>query len=68
MGNYFLSIFIVSGVARLAVVLFFLPRIKEVRKVPQVKAGELLFSDFQSAWFKRAYSYIAEHLHRRKMD
>jgi MFS family permease len=68
MGSYFLSIFIVSGVARLAVALFFLPRIKEVRKVPQVKAGELLFSDFQPAWLKQAYGYMAEHLRRRKMD
>jgi MFS family permease len=68
MGSYFLSIFIVSGVARLAVALFFLPRIKEVRKVPQVKAGELLFSDFQPAWLKQAYGYMAEHLRRRKID
>jgi len=67
-GSYFLSIFIVSGLARLAVALFFLPRIKEVRKVPQVKAGELLFSDFQPAWLKQAYGYMAEHLRRRKMD
>jgi MFS family permease len=68
MGSYFLTIFIVSGVARLAVALFFLPRIKEVRKVPQIKAGELLFSDFQPGWLKRAYGYTAEHLRRRKMD
>jgi MFS family permease len=68
MRSYFLSIFIVSGVARLAVALFFRPRIKEVRKVPQVKAGELLFSDFQPGWLKRAYGYTAEHLRRRKMD
>jgi MFS family permease len=67
-GSYFLSIFIVSGVARLTVALFFLPRIKEVRKVPQVKAGELLFSDFQRPWLNRAYGYVAEHLRRRKMD
>ena len=68
MGSYFLSIFIVSGLARLAVALFFLPRIKEVRKVPQVKAGELLFSAFEPGWLKRAYGYTAEHLRRRKMD
>jgi MFS family permease len=68
MGSYFLSIFIVSGVARLAVVLFFLPRIKEVREVPPVKARELLFSDFHPARLKRAYGYLAEHLRRRKMD
>ena len=68
MGSYFLSIFIVSGLARLAVALFFLPRIKEVRKVPQVEARELLFSDFQPGWLKRAYGYTAEHLRRRKID
>jgi MFS family permease len=68
MGSYFLSIFIVSGVARLTVALFFLPRIKEVRKVPQIEARELLFSDFQRPWRNRAYGYLAEHLRRRKMD
>ena len=68
MGSYFLSIFIVSGVARLVVALFFLPRIEEVRKVPQIEARELLFSDFQPGWLKRAYGYTAEHLRRRKID
>ena len=68
MGSYFLSIFIVSGVARLTVALFFLPRIKEVRKVPQVEARELLFSDFQRPWLNRAYGYVAEHFRRRKVD
>jgi MFS family permease len=68
MGSYFRSIFIVSGVARLAVALFFLPRIKEVRKVPQIEARELLFSDFQRPWRNRAYGYVADHLRRRKMD
>ncbi len=67
-GSYLLSIFIVSGAARLAVALFFLPRIKEVRKVPQVKAEELLFSDFQRPWLNRAYGYMSEHLRRRKRD
>jgi len=68
MGSYFRSIFIVSGVARLAVALFFLPRIKEVRRVPQIEARELLFSDFQRPWRNRAYGYVADHLRRRKMD
>jgi len=68
MGSYFTSIFMVSGVARLAVALFFLPRIKEVRKVPQLEARELLFSDFQRPWRNRAYGYLAQHLRRRKMD
>jgi MFS family permease len=68
MGSYFTSIFMVSGVARLAAALFFLPRIKEVRKVPQIEASELLFSDFQRPWRNRAYGYLAAHLHRRKMD
>jgi MFS family permease len=68
MGSYFRSIFIVSGLARLAAVLFFRPRIKEVRKVPQIEARELLFSDFQRPWRNRAYGYVAEHLRRRKVD
>jgi MFS family permease len=68
MGSRFLSTFIVSGVARLAVALFFLPRIKEVRKVPQIEATELLFSDFQRPWLNRAYGYVAEHLRRWKID
>jgi MFS family permease len=67
-GSYFLSIFIVSGIGRLAVALFFLPRIKEVRKVPQVKAEELLFSDFQRPWLNRAYGYVANHFHHRKTE
>ena len=67
-GSHLLSIFLVSGVARLAVALFFLRRIKEVRKVPQIEAGELLFSDFERPWLNRAYGYLAEHLHRRKKD
>ncbi len=68
MGSYFLSIFVVSGVARLAVALFFLPRIKEVRKVPRVKATDLLFSDFQRPWIDRAYGYVADYFRRRKGD
>ena len=67
-GSYLLSIFMVSGLARLAVALFFLPRIREVRKVPEVKPEELLFSDFQAPWLKRAYGYMHEHLRRRKID
>jgi MFS family permease len=67
-GSQFLSIFIVSGVARLAVALFFLRRIKEVRKVPQIEARGLLFSDFQRPWRNRAYVYVAGHFRRRKMD
>ena len=68
MGSHLLSIFIVSGVARISVVLFFLPRIKEVRRVSQVEARELLFSDFQRPWRNRVYLYLADHLRRRKMD
>jgi MFS family permease len=68
MGSYFLSIFLVSGVARLAVALFFLRRIKEVRKVPRIEARELLFSDFQRPWRNRAYGYMAERFRRRKID
>jgi MFS family permease len=67
MGSYFLSIFAVSGLARLTVSLFFLRRIKEVRKVQRVEATELLFKDFQRPWRNRAYVHMADRLHRRKM-
>jgi MFS family permease len=66
MGSSFLSIFAVSGAARLAVSLFFLRRIKEVRKVQQIDASELLFSDFQRPWINQAYGYMADHFRRRK--
>jgi MFS family permease len=68
MGSPFLSIFAVSGAARLAVALFFLRRIKEVRKVPQIEASELLFSDFQRPWIDRAYGYVVAYFRRRKID
>ena len=68
MGSQFLSVFMVSGVARLAVALFFLRRMREVRKVPQIEARELLFSDFQRPWRNRAYLYVAGHFRRRKTD
>jgi MFS family permease len=68
MGSYFPTIFIVSGVARLAVSLFFLRRINEVRDVPQIEATELLFSDFQRPWINRAYGYLANHLRRHKTE
>ena len=67
-GTSFLSIFAVSGAARLAVALFFRPRIKEVREVPQVQASELLFSDFQHPWIDRAYGYVVAYFRRRKTD
>jgi MFS family permease len=68
MGSYFLSIFAVSGVARLAVALFFRRRIKEVREVPQIEASELLFSDFQRPWINQTFGYLANHLRRHKTD
>jgi MFS family permease len=64
MGSYFLSIFIVSGLARLVVVVFFLPRMKEVRTVPAVSTSEVLFSDFKPARFKRLSAFFRERLHR----
>jgi hypothetical protein len=66
MGSYFRSIFLLSGMARLAVGLFFVRRIREVRRVPQIEASELLFSDFQRPWRNRAYGYLASRLRRRK--
>jgi MFS family permease len=68
MGNSFLSIFAVSGTARLAVALFFLRRVKEVRKVPEVQASDLLFSDFERPWIDRAYGHVVAYFRRRKTD
>jgi MFS family permease len=68
MGSHFRSVFILSGVGRLAVALFFLRRIREVRKVPQIEASELLFSDFQRPWRNRAYGYFTNRLRRRRID
>ncbi|MDH4270067.1 MAG: hypothetical protein OEV52_07205 [Dehalococcoidia bacterium] len=48
--------------------LFFLRRIKEIRKVPQIEARELLFSDSQRPWINQAYGYVSQHLQRRKTD
>jgi MFS family permease len=67
-GSYYRSVFLVSGIGRLAVGLFFFRRIREVRRVPQIEAGELLFSDFQRPWRNRAYGYLASHLRRRKVN
>jgi MFS family permease len=68
MGSSILSIFVVSGAARLALALFFLRRIKEVRKVPHVEASELLFSDFQVPWIDRAYGYVVAYFRNRKTE
>lgn len=68
MGSYFLSIFIVSGLARLAVVLFFLPRMKEVRTVPALSTREILFSDFEPAKFRRLVAHLKERLRGRNIQ
>jgi MFS family permease len=43
MNNNLLTIFLISGLGRIAVVLIFLPRITEVRQVPQTSVKEILF-------------------------
>ena len=54
-GSYFLTLFLISGIARLLVVSLLLRRVSEVRDVPPIKASELLFNGFRT-------SSLAEHL------
>ena len=48
-GSYFLTLFLVAGIAKLIVVLGLFRRISEVRNVPTIKATELLFGDLNPA-------------------
>ncbi len=50
--NNLLTIFLISGVARIIVVLIFLPRISEVRPVPQTSVSEILFGGPQFSRFR----------------
>ncbi len=63
-GSYFLSIFLLSGLARLVVVLLFLPHISEVRDVPHVTAKELLLPRFNNWGLKTLSSSITKNISR----
>jgi MFS family permease len=56
-GSYFLTLFLVSGILRLIIVLGLFRHIDEVRDVEPVKATELLFGDLRPAaianWWRR---------------
>ncbi len=55
MGSYFLSIFVLSGLSRIIVVLIFVPKISEVRDVPRVGTKELLVGDISPSGIKETY-------------
>ena len=56
-GSYFLTLFLIAGIAKLLVVLGLFRNISEVRSVPPVKVIELLFGDLRSnavvRWWRR---------------
>lgn len=45
MKNNLLTVFLVSGLMRIIVIITFIPRISEVREVPQTSIREILFGD-----------------------
>jgi MFS family permease len=45
MKNSLLTVFLISGLVRLVLVIIFIPRITEVKYVPQTTVRELLFGD-----------------------
>jgi MFS family permease len=57
-NNNLLTIFLISGLARIAVVLVFLPRISEVRQVPETSVREILFGGTQFSRVKGFSDYI----------
>jgi MFS family permease len=63
-GSYFLTLFLVSGVLRLIVVLGLFRRISEVRSVPQVKTTELLFGDLRPSVLAERWRRIKNHTRR----
>jgi MFS family permease len=56
-GSYFLTIFLLSGVLRLIVVIALFRHISEVRDVPRIKTTELLFAGLRPAalhhWWRK---------------
>jgi len=53
MKNSLLTIFLISGLARIAVMFIFLPHITEVREVEKISIKEMAFSDFKASNIKR---------------
>lgn len=66
-GSYFLSIFLLSGLARIVIVLLFLPRITEVRDVPSVSFKDLLTPKFQSFRLNNIMKTVREHAYRLRL-
>ncbi|MDD5288537.1 MAG: MFS transporter [Dehalococcoidales bacterium] len=53
MKSNLLTMFLISGLARIVVVLIFIPGITEVRNVPEASVKEVLFSDIEPSNLKK---------------
>jgi MFS family permease len=58
-GSYFLSIFLLAGIVKLAVIAVLFRRISEVRKVKRVTTTELLFGSLRTATIKNWWQKIS---------
>ena len=65
MMNRLFTIFLISGVARLLVVIIFMPGISEVRDVPKTSYREILFGGLQFAGIKSYSSNIFRSLNKK---
>jgi MFS family permease len=63
-GSYFLTLFLLSGVLRLIVVLGLFRRISEVRNVQSVKTSELLFNDLRPRALAKMWQRIFDRTRR----
>jgi MFS family permease len=63
-GSYFLTLFLLSGVLRLIVVLGLFRRISEVRSVQSVKTSELLFNDLRPRALAKMWQRIFDRTRR----
>ena len=68
-GSYYLTLFLLSGVVRLVVVILLFKKIFEVREVIPVKTSEMLFGGLRPAniasWWKITYHRARRHRHSR---
>jgi MFS family permease len=58
MKNSLLTIFLISGLARIIIVFVFIPRISEVRQVPKISINEILIGGINLANMKDFFSQV----------
>ncbi len=58
MRNNLLTIFLISGLARLVIVFAFIPKISEVRQVPETSVKEILFGGIRFTGLKSFYGNV----------